>query len=264
MPFPNDFGTIPANMQGTMLLADATDGHSLMHRQLGTIVNAAGSKLGLSSGTPSANQVLYGNGGGTAIWSSTINGMSLGTPVITSGTMNSMLLGTITQGGDALGDIYYRGNNGTLTRLAIGGTGQLLTVSIGTLPAWQTAAPNKSIMYQINPADGSATSNSFGTVSDGIGTVAITSGSMNVYVDAHANMFNSATNGISYMEVTANGSLVGQQGYVVGGTDSISNKAGGGTTLPVGTYVLAAQVKTSTSGTARYFQMSFTILANQA
>lgn len=42
-------------------------------------------------------------------------------------------------GSDAAGDTYYRKASGTLTRLGIGSTGQVLTVS-GGQPAWQTPA----------------------------------------------------------------------------------------------------------------------------
>jgi hypothetical protein len=42
-------------------------------------------------------------------------------------------------GGDATGDIYYRGAAGTLTKLAIGTAAQVLTVNAG-LPAWATVA----------------------------------------------------------------------------------------------------------------------------
>jgi hypothetical protein len=41
-------------------------------------------------------------------------------------------------GSDATGDIYYRNATGSLTRLAIGTSGQTLKVSSGGLPAWTT------------------------------------------------------------------------------------------------------------------------------
>ena len=96
MAWPNDFGTLPANMQGTTLLADANDGHALMHQQLGSFVNAAGSKLGLSSGTPANNQLLIGIGNGSASWGTTVNGLNLGSPNITGGTIT---IGTISAPG---------------------------------------------------------------------------------------------------------------------------------------------------------------------
>jgi hypothetical protein len=42
----------------------------------------------------------------------------------------------IQQGGDALGDMYYRDSNGRLKRLAVGTTGQVLFVGAGNIPGW--------------------------------------------------------------------------------------------------------------------------------
>lgn len=61
-------------------------------------------------------------------------------PVIGTGTTIGQA--TMALGGDAAGDVYYRKASGALTRLAIGTTGQVLTVSGGT-PAWQ--APTSPI-----------------------------------------------------------------------------------------------------------------------
>lgn len=77
--------------------------------------------------------------GGT--WTTgTINTSTLGTPAITGGSVNSANLGTptITLGSDATGDLLYRSAAGTVARLAIGGTGEILRVSTGTLPEWVT------------------------------------------------------------------------------------------------------------------------------
>ena len=48
---------------------------------------------------------------------------------------------TLTLGSDATGDIYYRNSGGVLTRLGIGSTGNVLTVS-GGLPAWESNTGN--------------------------------------------------------------------------------------------------------------------------
>lgn len=55
-------------------------------------------------------------------------------------TASTNVLGgvTMTLGSDATGDIYYRNSGGVLTRLPIGTSGHVLTVSSG-LPAWQAA-----------------------------------------------------------------------------------------------------------------------------
>lgn len=65
-----------------------------------------------------------------------------GTQTFTNKTLTSStnVLGgvTTTLGSDATGDIYYRNSGGVLTRLAIGSSGQVLTVSAG-LPSWAAA-----------------------------------------------------------------------------------------------------------------------------
>jgi len=64
-----------------------------------------------------------------------------GTQTLTNKTLGSgttLTAGpTMTLGGDGTGDLYYRANGGALTRLGIGSTGQVLTVS-GGLPSWST------------------------------------------------------------------------------------------------------------------------------
>lgn len=70
------------------------------------------------------------------------------TQTLTNKTLTSStdVLGgvTMTLGSDATGDIYYRNSSGILTRLPIGTTGYVLTVSSG-LPAWETAGGASSI-----------------------------------------------------------------------------------------------------------------------
>ena len=65
------------------------------------------------------------------------------TQTLTNKTLTSTtdVLGgvTMTLGSDATGDIYYRNSSGHLTRLAIGSSGYILSVS-GGLPAWTTAS----------------------------------------------------------------------------------------------------------------------------
>lgn len=70
----------------------------------------------------------------------------VGTDIATIGTVTSGGLGTgavvrgvtMTLGSDATGDIYYRNSGGVLTRLGIGSSTQVLTVT-GGLPVWAAA-----------------------------------------------------------------------------------------------------------------------------
>lgn len=51
---------------------------------------------------------------------------------------------TFTLGSDSTGDILYRNSSGNITRLPIGSTGQVLTVSGGGLPSWAPATSGGS------------------------------------------------------------------------------------------------------------------------
>ena len=62
-------------------------------------------------------------------------GMDLGTSTKSFGTL---YLNKLIVGSDATGDIYYRADNGTLERLGIGASTEVLTVTAG-LPSWETA-----------------------------------------------------------------------------------------------------------------------------
>ncbi len=85
----------------------------------------------------------------TAYIDNTVTTLSSLTTVgtLTSGSISTgFVVGgvTMTLGSDATGDIYYRNSGGVLTRLAIGSSGQLLTVSAG-LPSWQTVTTTIAI-----------------------------------------------------------------------------------------------------------------------
>ena len=92
---------------------------------------------------------------------------------ITSST-NTLGGVTMSLGSDATGDIYYRNSGGALTRLGIGTSGFVLTVS-GGLPAWVTAGAASSISVgstTVGSAGGSNEILTTGTVSAGSGTLA--------------------------------------------------------------------------------------------
>lgn len=63
---------------------------------------------------------------------------SVGTLVSGTASTGFVVAGvTMTLGSDATGDIYYRNSSGILTRLGIGSSGQVVTVS-GGIPSWAT------------------------------------------------------------------------------------------------------------------------------
>lgn len=89
-----------------------------------------------SAFTPSTHASTHATGGGDALTAADI-GAAAASHTHTIGAW------TITLGSDATGDIYYRNSSGVLTRLGIGSSGQVLSVS-GGLPAWAAAASGLS------------------------------------------------------------------------------------------------------------------------
>lgn len=100
-----------------------------------TITNAGVSAIGSAKVT---NTMLAGS-----IAASKLVGTDIATVgTVTAGTWSTgAVIGgaTVTLGSDATGDVYYRNSGGVLTRLAIGTTGQVLTVAAG-LPSWAAAS----------------------------------------------------------------------------------------------------------------------------
>lgn len=128
---------LPAN-NGTNTYVLQTDGS-------GVTSWVAPSGGGVSSVSGTTNRITSTGGAtpvidiaGTYVGQTSIT--TLGT--ITTGTLSTgAVIGgvTMTLGSDATGDIYYRNSGGVLTRLGIGSSGNVLTVS-GGLPSW--AAPS--------------------------------------------------------------------------------------------------------------------------
>lgn len=87
---------------------------------------------------------------GTITFPSTVV-LTTATQTLTNKTITSSsdVIGgvTLTLGSDATGDVYYRSSGGVLTRLGIGSTGQVLTIS-GGLPLW--GAAGNPATYTIN------------------------------------------------------------------------------------------------------------------
>ena len=110
-----------------------------------TLANYTGLTSKVASVTGTTNRISIG---GTAtnptvdISSSYVGQNTITTlGTVTTGTLSTgAILGgvTVTVGSDATGDLHYRSAGGIFTRLGIGSSGQVLTVS-GGLPAWATA-----------------------------------------------------------------------------------------------------------------------------
>lgn len=141
--WPSGTGTIPANAQGTTLLADTNgDDHSLAHRQIGSQINQLPTVFGSSPGTNILNpgiknasdQLFALNSGGTAnqiITKGTANNMTMGSQSATGGTFSApTLAGQGTNNGTFSGGMY---GTATFQGGTIGGTPTIQgTVIAGT------------------------------------------------------------------------------------------------------------------------------------
>lgn len=137
--------------------------HGQQHADANDAIEALQVKLGVAAGTPTAtNKLLVSTGTGTSTWSGTVssatfNNIAVGTSQITGGTLTSP---TIAVGSDTSGDMYYRSSGGSLTRLGLGTTGQVITTN-GTIPTWGNGAGK--ILQVVSTTYSTETANSAGT-----------------------------------------------------------------------------------------------------
>lgn len=148
---------------------------------------------------------------------------SVGT--LTSGTAGTgfVLAGvTVTVGSDGTGDIHYRNSGGIFTRLAIGSTGNVLTVA-GGLPSW--AAPGAAAAGSLTGA----------TLAAGVTASSLTS--LGTITSLTATTINAFTLG----------------GTISGGGNQINNVIIGNSTPLAGTFTaLTANTSLSVTGTALF------------
>lgn len=91
------------------------------------------------TGLGTVNGIMKGNGSGAI--SSATAGTDYVTPTGSETLSNKTLTSpVINVTSDAGGDIYYRNSGGAFTRLGIGTSGQVLSVSAGGIPEWTTAS----------------------------------------------------------------------------------------------------------------------------
>lgn len=115
---------------------------------------------------------------GTTLNASVVTSSLTSVGMLTSGTASAgFVLGgvTTTLGSDATGDLYYRNSSGVLTRLGIGSSTNVLTVS-GGLPTWAAAGGGSSAWSSLtNPtANLSLATSTYTTAFSGTGGWSIT------------------------------------------------------------------------------------------
>lgn len=127
--FPSSLDNF-SNPTSSDLLDNATSGldHWTQHGNVNDAIEALEAKVGVDSSavTTSHDYKLSGVTGSDKAVSKT------GAETLTNKTLTAPVINV---GSDATGDTYYRNSGGTLTRLPIGSTDQVLTVA-GGLPSW--------------------------------------------------------------------------------------------------------------------------------
>lgn len=136
----NGAGGTPSSMTGTNISGTAASLTAGAATVLATARTINGTSFDGSANitVTAAAGTLTGSTLNSGVTASSLT--SFGT--VTSGTLSTgAVIGgvTTTLGSDATGDIYYRNASGVLTRLGIGSSNQVLTVS-GGLPSWAAAS----------------------------------------------------------------------------------------------------------------------------
>lgn len=139
MAYPTSIDTFQ-NPSGTSTLANPD--HAVQHANLNTAITAIETVMGTTAGTSVLKNIPQGGFASSSSGTETLTNKTLTSPVINSPTITSPTIGTpsLNLGSDAVGDMYYRGSGGTLSRLAAGtaNTDKYLSTD-GTTPSWVTA-----------------------------------------------------------------------------------------------------------------------------
>jgi len=202
-------GTVTGAQLGTNTITGGTATSTVLNSNtVGTPTITGGS---WTTGTISTSVLGTPTITGGTLSSSTINNAVISTASITGGSVNSINLGTptITVGSDATGDLFYRSSTGTIARLGIGTSTQVLT-SNGTIPSWGAASSGvTSVVTGSNLTGGTITGAGTvamaGTISPTmIGTTTILGGTINTVT-----LGTPTTTGGTYTSGTFNSATIG-------------------------------------------------------
>jgi hypothetical protein len=141
MSFPSSIDAPDITMQGGSFVA--INDHAQDHRLLGSAVIQLENKVGIGAGSASLNQILVGQGAGTATWGTVWNQANLGSMTATGGTITGQIQndGTIANG--VYGTATWQG--GTIANAAY--TNFPTSVSAMVLIASGTASNSASIDF---------------------------------------------------------------------------------------------------------------------
>lgn len=252
-----------ANADGTLTISPTTGsviaslalGHANTWVAAQTFTNSDLLLLGSSTGVTTFTSANAGSGNFTqTVQAVTDTLVDRGTPdILTNKTLasstNSLGGNTIVVGSDATGDIWYRNSSGIFTRLGIGTSAQVLTVS-GGLPSWQTTAGGGAICtttalsLQYNNAgafgcvadwtsDGTSLTGALGTITTNVKALTITGTFNSAGTTFDAPLFMNITNtasavGSLLMDIQLGGTSILQIGRPTTGTDNSLVLNGGG------------------------------------
>lgn len=134
--YPTSLDTL-SNPSAIDTLNNVTTPHATQHGNLNDIVEALEAKVGIngSAVTTSHDYKL------SAV-TSTAKALTSGTST-QSVTNLTLVTPTLTIGSDATGDMYYRNSGGTISKLALGTTGQVVAAGAGGVPEYTTIAANQ-------------------------------------------------------------------------------------------------------------------------
>lgn len=162
--FPTSLDTL-SNPTAGDLLENATTAldHDQQHANANDAIEALEAKVGInSSAVTTSHDYKLGEVTGTdkAVGKTA-------TQTLTNKTLTSPV---INLGSNATGDIYYRDSGGAFQRLAIGTSGQVLAVSTGGIPTWQTGVGVGTAVSCIGKPVGGEAATTIGTLTVNVNT----------------------------------------------------------------------------------------------
>lgn len=148
--YPTSLDTL-SNPSAIDTLNNVTTPHATQHGNLNDIVEALEAKVGINSSAVTTSHDYK-----LSAVTSTAKALTSGTST-QSVTNLTLVTPTLTIGSDATGDMYYRNSGGTLSKLALGTTGQVVAAGAGGVPEYTTIAANQDASTTVKGVSEEAT-----------------------------------------------------------------------------------------------------------